>query len=313
MDIQLALTERDLSSFDFDDDTTLSSNILDTPLLMSPTTSAQGISSPNTSIWTDTAPVNVSAVFNPSGNDSSSTEPSNKLFARLPLEHVANYGQQPWPSALSPDLQTPTTSKPINPSSAGGLGVTPYVPYPQQMQYHGLPMHSNVRPGAVFPPSAPEQPMSPKTHSDWMAFNEQEMASRPGPKHGKFERPLLRWEKNVIKPSTVMRTCRDCKMGFKLQCRCDLTKPEKTRSHRIGHINSPQQVNALLLEAQQRARAAIHSNQPLTRHVRMCMLPPDLDAQVKAQLLKVPEQQFRGILRNYMLSVRRNTGIVPSL
>jgi hypothetical protein len=50
------------------------------------------------------------------------------------------------------------------------------------MQYHGLPMHNNVRPSAVFTASVPEQPLSPHTHSDWMAFNQQEMDSRPGPK-----------------------------------------------------------------------------------------------------------------------------------
>ncbi|KAH7070639.1 hypothetical protein BKA63DRAFT_82093 [Paraphoma chrysanthemicola] len=80
-----------------------------------------------------------------------------------------------------------------------------------------------------------------------------------------------------------------------------------------GQVNDPQQVSALLREAQQRANAVAHSNQPLTEHVRMSMMPADLDPQVKAQLLKVPEQQFRGILQNYMQSVRRNNGMVPFL
>tara|TARA_R110002003_G_scaffold103_7_gene8149 strand:- start:10471 stop:15027 length:4557 start_codon:yes stop_codon:yes gene_type:complete len=82
---------------------------------------------------------------------------------------------------------------------------------------------------------------------------------------------------------------------------------------RAGQVNDPQQVSALLREAQQRANAVAHSNQPLTEHVRMSMMPADLDPQVKAQLLKVPEQQFRGILQNYMQSVRRNNGMVPFL
>jgi hypothetical protein len=74
-----------------------------------------------------------------------------------------------------------------------------------------------------------------------------------------------------------------------------------------------QEVSAVLREAQLRANAVAHTNQPLTEHVRMSMMPQDLDPQVKAQLLKVPEQQFRAILQQYVHNARRTNGMVPFL
>jgi hypothetical protein len=177
--------DRKPSAYSFDDNATLDANILDTPVLMSPTTSTQGIFSPDTSIWEDfnaghfvdrTAS---SSVVNTNGNNPFFTEQSNNPFARLPANQAATYGQQTWPMNDNSGARTPTASKPLNPFGPGDFGAS-FAP-DQQMQYHGLPVHS-VRPGAVFPQSAPEQPMSPHTHSDWMAFNQQEMDSRPGPK-----------------------------------------------------------------------------------------------------------------------------------
>jgi hypothetical protein len=66
----------------------------------------------------------------------------------------------------------------------------------------------------------------------------------------------------------------------------------------------------LMRQAQQRAAAVQQANQqPLTEQVRMSMMPPDLDASVKQQLLKVPEHQFRVILQSYMMNLRRNNGM----
>ncbi|KAH7086705.1 hypothetical protein FB567DRAFT_49346 [Paraphoma chrysanthemicola] len=185
----LSHIDRKPSTFSFDDNATLDSNILDTPVLMSPTTSTQGIFSPDTSIWEDFSTgqfvdrTATSSVVNTNGNNPFFTEQSNNPFARLPPNQAATYGQQTWPMADNSGSRTPTASKPLNPFGPGDFGATPFVAESQQqMQYHGLPVHSNVRPSAVFPPSAPEQPMSPHTHSDWMAFNQQEMDSRPGPK-----------------------------------------------------------------------------------------------------------------------------------
>lgn len=80
-------------------------------------------------------------------------------------------------------IRTPTAPKSSNPFGPGDFGVqSAFVPEPQQQMFHGLPVHANVRPSAVFPSAPAEQPMSPHTHADWMAFNQNEMDSRPGPK-----------------------------------------------------------------------------------------------------------------------------------
>jgi len=179
--------DRKPSAFSFDDSATLDSAILDTPVLMSPTTSTQGIFSPDTSVWEDFSAGQFvdrtasSSVVNTNGNNPFFTEQSNNPFARLPANQAATYGQQTWPMADNSGSRTPTAPKPLNPFGPGDFGAAPSFVSDQQMQFHGLPVHANVRPSAVFP-SAPEQPMSPHTHSDWMAFNQQEMDSRPGPK-----------------------------------------------------------------------------------------------------------------------------------
>lgn len=69
---------------------------------------------------------------------------------------------------------------------------------------------------------------------------------------------------------------------------------------------NPAIATQLMREAQQRAAQAAQNGQPLTDQVRMGLIPHDLDPHVKAQLMKVPENQFRGILQNYMANVRRN-------
>ncbi|KAL1795126.1 hypothetical protein ACET3X_006942 [Alternaria dauci] len=179
--------DRKPSAFSFDDNATLDSSILDTPVLMSPTTSTQGIFSPDTSIWEDFSNgqfvdrTATSSVVNTNGNNPFFTEQSNNPFARLPPNQAATYGQQSWPVTDNSGSRTPTAPKPLNPFGPGDFGAAPFVEQQQQMPFHGLPVHQNVRPSAVFP-SAPEQPMSPHTHSDWMAFNQQEMDARPGPK-----------------------------------------------------------------------------------------------------------------------------------
>jgi hypothetical protein len=63
----------------------------------------------------------------------------------------------------------------------------------------------------------------------------------------------------------------------------------------------------LMRQAQQRAAAVSQATQqPLTEQVRMNMMPADLDPNVKQQLLKVPEHQFRTILQGYLMNVRKN-------
>lgn len=187
----LSSVDRKPSTFSFDDGAALDSNILDTPTIMSPTTSTQGIFSPDTSLWEDPSfgqfvdRTATSSVVNHNGNNPFFTEQSNNPFARLPANQAATYGQQTsWSMEDNNGSRTPTASKPLNPFGPGNFDSTPstFVPTPSQMPYHSLPVHTNVRPAAVFPPVPPEQPLSPHTNSEWMAFNQQEMDARPGPK-----------------------------------------------------------------------------------------------------------------------------------
>ncbi|KAF2787180.1 hypothetical protein K505DRAFT_258281 [Melanomma pulvis-pyrius CBS 109.77] len=187
----LSSVDQKPSTFSFDDSSTLDSNILDTPVLMSPTTSTQGIFSPDTSIWEDFSAGQFvdrtasSSVVNHNGNNPFFTGESNNPFARLPPNQAATYGQQTsWPVSDNSGSRTPTASKPMNPFGPGDFDSAPssFVPAPSQLPYHGLPMHTNVSPTSVFPNAPPEQPMSPHTNSEWMAFNQQEMDARPGPK-----------------------------------------------------------------------------------------------------------------------------------
>ncbi|KAF2739248.1 hypothetical protein EJ04DRAFT_508958 [Polyplosphaeria fusca] len=188
----LSSMDRKPSAFSFDDNTTLDSNILETtPTIMSPTTSTQGIFSPDTSLWEDfsagqfvdrTASSSVvHSATNPFFN-----EQSNNPFARLPPNQAATYGQQTsWPVTDNSGSRTPTV-KPMNPFGPGDFdsAQSSFVPAPSHMPsaFSGLPLHSNVRPSSVFPPGPPETPLSPHTNAEWMAFNQQEMDARPGPK-----------------------------------------------------------------------------------------------------------------------------------
>ncbi|KAF2468140.1 uncharacterized protein BDR25DRAFT_326912 [Lindgomyces ingoldianus] len=200
----LSSVDRKPSTFSFDDSTTLDSNILDTPTLMSPTTSTQGIFSPDTSLWEDFSAgqfvdrTATSSVVNHNGNNPFFTEQSNNPFARLPANQAATYGQQTsWPVTDNSGSRTPTASKPLNPFGPGDFdsAQSSFVPVASHMSSafgnpHGLPVHSNVRPSSVFPSAPPEQPMSPHTNSEWMAFNQQELDARPGPKRMRANSPL---------------------------------------------------------------------------------------------------------------------------
>lgn len=196
----LSSVDRKPSAFSFDDNSTLDANILDTPVLMSPTASTQGIFSPDTSIWEDFSQSQyvdrtaTSSVVNTNANNPFFTEQSNNPFARLPANQAANYGQQTWtPVQETSGTRTPTASKPMNPFAPAEFNTQaappPFVPEPHQMAFHGLPIQSNVRPSSVFPQAPPEQPLSPHTNSEWMAFNQQEMDARPGPKRMRQSSP----------------------------------------------------------------------------------------------------------------------------
>ena len=75
-----------------------------------------------------------------------------------------------------------------------------------------------------------------------------------------------------------------------------------------------EQMTTLMREAQQRS-AALAQAQPLTDQMRLSMMPADLEPHAKQQLLKVPEQNFRQILANYMTQQRQQramqNGLLP--
>ncbi|KAF2750668.1 hypothetical protein M011DRAFT_474179 [Sporormia fimetaria CBS 119925] len=180
----LGSIDRKQSIFSFDDPHSIDSSIMGTPTLMSPTTSTQGIFSPDASLWDDSLNHFVdrtatSSVVHQNGNNPFfSPEQSNNPFARLPANQAATYGQQTsWPVPDHSGTQTPTASRPMNPFTGAEFDSHTYVPH--QVPMHGLPMQANVRPSAVF---AQEQPLSPHTNSEWMAMAQQEMDARPGPK-----------------------------------------------------------------------------------------------------------------------------------
>ncbi|KAF2118521.1 hypothetical protein BDV96DRAFT_643764 [Lophiotrema nucula] len=200
----LSSVDRKPSTFSFDDNAALDSGILDTPTIMSPTTSTQGIFSPDTSLWEDFSAGQFvdrtanSSVVHHNGTNPFFTEQSNNPFARLPANQAATYGQQTsWAVQDNSGSRTPTAAKPLNPFGPGDFDSAPstFGQAPSHLQsafgaQHGLPMHTNVRPSSVFPPSLPEQPMSPHSNAEWMAMNQQEMDARPGPKRMRANSPL---------------------------------------------------------------------------------------------------------------------------
>ncbi|KAF2199638.1 hypothetical protein GQ43DRAFT_433218 [Delitschia confertaspora ATCC 74209] len=186
----LSFVDRKPSVFSFDDNTTLDSTILDTPSIMSPTTSNAGIFSPDTSQWDDFSAghfVDRTATSSVNPNNPFYEQQTNNPFARLPPNQAATYGQQQWPVVDNSGTRTPTALNPHNPFGVSTDFEAPqgFVPVVSNMSSafgsHGLPVN-NVRPSSVFPSAQPERPLSPHTNSEWMAFNQQEMDARPGPK-----------------------------------------------------------------------------------------------------------------------------------
>jgi hypothetical protein len=73
---------------------------------------------------------------------------------------------------------------------------------------------------------------------------------------------------------------------------------------------NPQVASQLIREVQQRQQAAAGGQaQPMTEQMRMSLIPAELNADTKQQLLKAPEAKFRGFIANYMQSVRRNQAL----
>ena len=181
--------DRKPSTFSFDDNVTLDSNILDTPSIMSPTNSTQGMFSPDTSLWEDFPAGPFADRTSTNSNTNPFFEQNNNPFTRLPATQAATYGQQPsaWPLSDSSGSRTPTATKPLHAFGQGDFDSGPqssFIPVGSHLAsaFGGLPLHNNVRPSSVFPSTQPEQPLSPHNNTEWMALTQQELESRPGPK-----------------------------------------------------------------------------------------------------------------------------------
>jgi hypothetical protein len=181
--------DRKPSTFSFDDNVTLDSNILDTPSIMSPTNSTQGMFSPDTSLWEDFPTGPFADRTSTNNNTNPFFEQNNNPFTRLPATQAATYGQQPsaWPLSDSSGSRTPTATKPLHAFGQGDFDSGPpssFIPVGSHLAsaFGGLPLHNNVRPSSVFPSAQSEQPLSPHNNTEWMALTAQELESRPGPK-----------------------------------------------------------------------------------------------------------------------------------
>jgi hypothetical protein len=193
----LSHMDRKPSAFSFDDNATLDSNILDTPTLMSPTTSTQGIFSPDTAIWDDFSSgqfvdrTATSSVVNTNGNNPFFTEQSNNPFARLPPNQAATYGQQTWPMADNSGSRTPTASKPLNPFGPGDFGAAPFVPEAQQQMQYQQEMDSRPGPKRMRP-NTPPRSFSPRRDGGIRK------------KNARFDIPA---ERNLLNIDNLIQTC----------------------------------------------------------------------------------------------------------
>jgi hypothetical protein len=242
----LSHIDRKSSTFSFDDTTALDSHILDTPTLMSPTTSTQGIFSPDTSMWDDSSfgqfvdRTANSSVVNHNANNPFFTEHSNNPFARLPANQAATYGQQTsWPVADDSGSRTP---KPMNPFGPGNFDAAPsnFGPTSSQMPMNGLPLQSNVRPSSVYPLAQSETPLSPHTNAEWMAFNQQEIDARPGPKR--------------MRPSSPVRSYSPRRDGGIRKKNARFEIPAERNLHNIDHLIASCSNDEQLKELKQQKR-----------------------------------------------------------
>jgi len=197
----LSVIEQKHPDYAFDDHDPLEPSFLD-GAIMSPTNSAVGLFSPDSTLWEDFPSTATTTTFpdrpfssalphvptNPFV-DHSSAATSNNPFTRLGASQVASYGQQaahPWPPSDSTSgSRTPTGARPYDGFAQEFDAAPPasFVPAPAP-SFSGLPMPANVRPSSVFPPAQvdnPSRPLSPHNHKEWMEMAAQETQPRPGP------------------------------------------------------------------------------------------------------------------------------------
>ncbi|KAF4311217.1 Basic-leucine zipper (bZIP) transcription factor [Botryosphaeria dothidea] len=163
----------------FDDNDFANDSLLDNQTtVMSPTTSAAGIFSPEASFFDNdfAAPAYLDRSANVSTNPFFQGNNNNPYMRQSQAQQMpAIYDQQQpvWPPMAEEDSRTPASNMFGQDYDSNYLAVGSTEPN----AFSGLPM--NVRPASVFQPTPSGNPPSPHSNKEWMAMAAQEMESRP--------------------------------------------------------------------------------------------------------------------------------------
>lgn len=165
MDFTSSRLAHDSKPFFDDNDTTV----------MSPTTSAAGIFSPEANFFENDyqQPAYLDRSANVSTNPFFQGNNNNPYMRQTQAPQMPGiYEQQPvWPPMAEEDSRTPVFGQDYDSSNYLAVGST------DTSTFSGLPM--NVRPASVFQPTPSGNPPSPHSNKEWMAMAAQEMESRP--------------------------------------------------------------------------------------------------------------------------------------
>ncbi|OJD32924.1 bzip transcription factor [Diplodia corticola] len=162
----------------FDDNDFANDSLLDNQTtVMSPTTSAAGIFSPEANFFdSDFAPAYLDRSANVSTNpffQGSTNNPYMRHTQAQQMPGIYEQQQPVWPPMAEEDSRTPASNMFGQDYDSNYLAVGSTEP----AAYSGLPM--NVRPASVFQPTPSGNPPSPHSNKEWMAMAAQEMESRP--------------------------------------------------------------------------------------------------------------------------------------
>lgn len=163
----------------FDDNDFANDALLDNQTtVMSPTTSAAGIFSPEANFFDNdfAAPAYLDRSANVSTNPFFQGNNNNPYMRQSQAQQMpAIYDQQQpvWPPMAEEDSRTPASNMFGQDYDSNYLAVGSAEPN----AFSGLPM--NVRPASVFQPTPSGNPPSPHSNKEWMAMAAQEMESRP--------------------------------------------------------------------------------------------------------------------------------------
>ncbi|GME22234.1 Basic-leucine zipper (bZIP) transcription factor [Neofusicoccum parvum] len=165
----------------FDDNDFANDSLLDTTAsVMSPTTSAAGIFSPEANFFDSdyAAPAYLDRSANVSTNPFFQGNNNNPYMRQQSqaqqMPGIYDQQQPVWPPMQDEDSRTPASNmfgQDSYDSNYLAVGST------EPQAFSGLPM--NVRPASVFQPTPSGNPPSPHSNKEWMAMAAQEMESRP--------------------------------------------------------------------------------------------------------------------------------------